>query len=88
MATYGHLIQNSKKFINGGVKPDEGEELIASGKGDGIMFGALWLSHPDVTNRIRLGQPLDNQIDFSHLFGFAGRLEEQRTGYTDYPAAV
>jgi 2,4-dienoyl-CoA reductase-like NADH-dependent reductase (Old Yellow Enzyme family) len=86
VATYGPLIKNAKKIVNTSFTPEEGEEFVASGKADAVAFGMLWITHPDVTERIRLGQPLDNTPDYALLYGHDGTIEEQRKGYTDYPA--
>jgi len=86
VATYAPLIQNAKKFINAGITPAEGEELLACGQADAIVFGFLWVTHPDVANRVQLGKALDNKPNFPLLYGIGGGLEEQRQGYSDYPA--
>jgi len=86
-ATYSPLIKRSKIILNGGFTPHEAEEFVASGKADAIAFGFLWVTHPDVANRIQLGKPLDNVPNFPYLYGIGGDLDAQRQGYTDYPVA-
>jgi len=88
VATYGHLMKHSKKFINGGITPEEGEELVVSGKADAVVFGMLWLTHPDLAKRIQFGKLIDNVPNYPLLYGAGGTVEDQRKGYTDYPAAV
>jgi hypothetical protein len=87
LESYHHVIKNSKLFLNGGVTPTEGAELIGSGKIDGVFFGFLWATHPDVGKRVQNGKALDNAPDFAHLqTGKDG--SNFSVGYTDYPAAV
>ncbi|KAK2459474.1 hypothetical protein APHAL10511_008508 [Amanita phalloides] len=85
VASYRHLIKNSKVFVNGGVLPDEGAELVKSGKADAISFGFNYLIHPDLAKRIQYGKPLDNIPNFPHLYGAGAK--DLRPGYTDYPEA-
>jgi len=85
VASYRHLIKNSKLFINGTVLPAEGAELVKSGTVDVVSIGFNYVAHPDLTKRVQYNKPLDNQTDFAHLYG-AGR-EDLHIGYTDYPEA-
>ncbi|KAF9246855.1 hypothetical protein BU15DRAFT_69713 [Melanogaster broomeanus] len=66
----------------------EAEALIAQNKIDAAVFGMLWISHPDLAKRLEHGVPLDNQIEFTKLYGLGPEmtLEELKKGYTDYPA--
>ncbi|KAK2467549.1 hypothetical protein APHAL10511_000404 [Amanita phalloides] len=86
VASYRHLIQKSKLFLNGNIPPEEGSELVRSGKSDVVSFGFNYITHPDLAKRIQYGKPLDNAPDFQHLQG-AG-MQDLRIGYTDYPEAV
>ncbi len=85
VASYRHLIKNSKVFVNGSVLPEEGAELVKSGKADVVSFGFNYLTHPDLAKRVLYNKPLDNQPNFPHMYG-AGN-EDLHIGYTDYPAA-
>jgi 2,4-dienoyl-CoA reductase-like NADH-dependent reductase (Old Yellow Enzyme family) len=82
------VIKNAKTFLNGGVTPREGDELIMSGKIDGIFIGTMWITHPDLAKRVEHGKPLDNPLDIKHLYGNGASVEEQRIGYTNYPEAT
>jgi 2,4-dienoyl-CoA reductase-like NADH-dependent reductase (Old Yellow Enzyme family) len=88
--SYRHLIQKSKVYINADVTPEDGAKLIEAGKVDGLALGRLWISHPDVVNRLKNGIPLDNQLDFATLYDAVpdnkGDLN-WRVGFTDYRAA-
>lgn len=87
MESYRHVVKKSKLFLNGGITPTEGAELVESGKVDGVFFGFPWITHPDVVKRLQHGKPLDNAPDFAHLQ--TGKDDSDfSVGYTDYPAAV
>lgn len=85
LASYRDLIKNSKVFINGGVLPAEGAELVKSGRADVASIGFNYLAHPDLVKRVRYGKPLDNAPDFKHLYGAGNK--DLHIGYTDYPEA-
>lgn len=87
LASYGPLIKNSKIFLNGGVTPEEGAELVSSGKIDGFFIGIPFISHPDLVKRIKYGKPLDNALDIPHMQWGKGE-KNLEIGYTDYPEAV
>ena len=87
VASYRHLIKNAKVVVNGGVLPQEGAELIGSGKADTISIGFNYVLHSDVVKRAKNGKPFDNVPNFAGLYG-AGRKENLEVGYTDYPQAV
>ena len=86
LESYRPVIKNTKLFLNGGISPPEGAELVESGKVDGVFLGFPWITHPDVVNRVQNGKPLDNPPDFLHLQ--KGEDGDLSVGYTDYPAAV
>ncbi|KAF7318365.1 Oxidored-FMN domain-containing protein [Mycena chlorophos] len=82
----GKYVKRAKLFFNSGLQPAEAEELISTGKVQGVFFGMNWLAHPDLAKRIQAGKPLDNQPDFMHLYG--SQVTDPAVGYTDYPAAT
>ncbi|ESK85807.1 nadh:flavin oxidoreductase nadh oxidase [Moniliophthora roreri MCA 2997] len=84
--SYAHYIKNSALFLNAGVSPTEGEQLVASGKVSAIVFGYLWIAHPDLAKRIQHNKPLHPEKTIIHrLYVPAGlEVEEQREGYADY----
>ncbi|KAF9246857.1 hypothetical protein BU15DRAFT_69717 [Melanogaster broomeanus] len=88
LESYRPCIKKSALFLNAGVTPEEAEALIAQNKIDAAVFGMLWISHPDLAKRLEHGKPLDNQIEFTKLYGLGPEmtLEELKKGYTDYPA--
>lgn len=87
LEAYRPSINNAKLFLNGGVTPEEGSTLLASGKIDGIFVGFSWITHPDLVKRVQHGKPLDNVLDIKHMQW--GKDDSSfDVGYTDYPAAV
>ncbi|KAJ6626992.1 hypothetical protein B0H10DRAFT_1997573 [Mycena sp. CBHHK59/15] len=82
LAAYRPLIKNAKVIVNAGVTPEEGAELVKSGKADAFSMGLNWITHPDVANRIQRGQQLDNVLDVKHLYG--NPHVDLNIGYTTY----
>jgi 2,4-dienoyl-CoA reductase-like NADH-dependent reductase (Old Yellow Enzyme family) len=85
VASYRHLVKNSKFILNGGILPEEGAELVNSGAVDAVSFGINYLKHPDLAKRVLHSKPLDNVLNVKHIYG-AGN-QDLHVGYTDYPAA-
>ncbi|KAJ6537672.1 flavoprotein NADH-dependent oxidoreductase [Mycena capillaripes] len=84
--TFRSFLPDTPIFVNTGVTPSEAEELVGSGKVAGVFMGKNWISHPDVARRIKEGKPLDNPVDFAHLYGEEGIDPE--LGYLDYKGAT
>jgi 2,4-dienoyl-CoA reductase-like NADH-dependent reductase (Old Yellow Enzyme family) len=65
-------------IVNEKVDPDAAERLVADGEADAVAFGKLFISNPDLPQRLRTGAPLT-----------PWRAETFYTpgpeGYTDYP---
>jgi len=85
--TYRPFIKNTKVIFNGAITPEEGEELITSGKADAISIGLNYMTHPDYAERVLYGKPLDNILDIAHMQTNKTSID-WRAGYNDYPAAV
>ncbi|KAF5356476.1 hypothetical protein D9757_012472 [Collybiopsis confluens] len=85
---YKPIVKNAKFFSNGGFSAEEAAAFVKDGKVEGVFFGMGWISHPDFAKRIENDKPLDNQIDWTTLYGkyYIGE-EEQNKGYNSYPAA-
>jgi N-ethylmaleimide reductase len=66
-------------MLNGGFDLAAGEEAVASGRADAIVYGRLFLANPDLVARFRDKAPLNppNPATF-----YAPGAE----GYTDYPS--
>ncbi|KAJ7600217.1 hypothetical protein C8J56DRAFT_909719 [Mycena floridula] len=86
--SYRHLIKHAKAFYGADFTPEEAAALVESGKADGVFFGRLFIPHPDLAKRIESGKPLNNQIDWTRLYGTGKDEATEAKGYTDYPAAT
>lgn len=86
---YRPCIKKSPLFLNGGLTPEEANQLIAANEIDAAVFGTLWIGHPDLAKRIEHGIPLDAKLDPKTFYGGGPQIpyEQQKKGYTDYPAA-
>ncbi|KAI5118410.1 hypothetical protein M0805_002862 [Coniferiporia weirii] len=90
LGSYSPLIKHASVLLNGDVTPPEADQLISEGKITGAVFGWFWIGNPDVVLRVKEGKPLNNDVDFTTLYG-GGLAEDevsQKKGYTDYPAAA
>jgi N-ethylmaleimide reductase len=65
-------------IANNGYTRDTAVAAVASGKVDLVAFGRLYISNPDLAERLEAGAPL-NPLPTSGLYGGG------RAGYTDYP---
>jgi N-ethylmaleimide reductase len=63
----------------GGFTKETGDAIISAGRADGVVFGRLFISNPDLVERFRTNGPL-NSCDVSTFYGGGAH------GYTDYPA--
>jgi len=66
-------------MLNGGFDLATGEEAVASGLADAIVYGRLFIANPDLVERFRTASPVLNPLRAAGLYG--GGAE----GYTDYP---
>lgn len=66
-------------IVNGGYDRESGMEAVASGHGDAIVYGRLFLANPDLVERFRADADLN---DWNEDTFYGGGAE----GYTDYPA--
>lgn len=71
---FGNLL-----IVAGGYTASSGEEIIVSGLADMVAFGRLYISNPDLVERLRVGAELA-------VADPATFYEGGDTGYTDYPA--
>jgi N-ethylmaleimide reductase len=62
----------------GGFERQRGDEAIMNGRTDAVVFGRLFISNPDLVERLRLNAPL-TEVDVRGFYGGSG------DGYTDYP---
>jgi 2,4-dienoyl-CoA reductase-like NADH-dependent reductase (Old Yellow Enzyme family) len=89
LETYRPCVKNSAFLLNGGLTPEEANQLVASNEIDAAVFGTLWIGHPDLAKRIEHGIPLDANLDPTTFYGPGPEApyEQQKKGYTDYPTA-
>ncbi|KAG2344591.1 FMN-linked oxidoreductase [Suillus weaverae] len=89
LKTYRPCIKKSLLLLNGSLTPEEANQLIAAKEIDAAAFGILWIGHPDLAKRIERGIPIDAKLDHKTFYGGGPQIpyEEQKKGYTDYPAA-
>jgi 2,4-dienoyl-CoA reductase-like NADH-dependent reductase (Old Yellow Enzyme family) len=66
-------------IANGGLDPDSGAALVASGSANMVSFGRQFIANPDLVARIRHAGPYNAPDPFSFYGGGA-------RGYLDYPA--
>jgi N-ethylmaleimide reductase len=62
----------------GNFRGDSATEVIADGDADAVAFGRLFISNPDLPERLRTGHEL-TPYDRSTFY------TQGETGYTDYP---
>jgi N-ethylmaleimide reductase len=63
----------------GGFTGETAEAAIAAGHADAIAFGRIFISNPDLPDRLRRGYPL---TPYNRATFYGG----EEAGYTDYPA--
>jgi N-ethylmaleimide reductase len=66
-------------MVNNGYDKQKATDAIASGKADMVAFGKLFISNPDLVERLKTDAPL-NELDQATMYGGGEK------GYTDYPA--
>ena len=74
-------IYRGTLVANGKFTPDEAETWVARGDADAVAFGELFISNPDLPQRIAKGVAL-TPPDRSTYYSSGAK------GYTDYPAAT
>jgi len=74
-----------KKLFNGCVilnedfSPEEAENALQKGEADAMAFGTLFISNPDLPQRIKLGLAFNESIPERYYY------TPIESGYTDYP---
>ncbi|KIY69208.1 FMN-linked oxidoreductase [Cylindrobasidium torrendii FP15055 ss-10] len=88
IGSYAPLIKRSAKFGNAGYSSEEAAQAVARGELDGVFFGMLSISNPDLARRFEHGKEVNTNLDMVNLYGNGESLEELEKGYNDYPIAV
>jgi N-ethylmaleimide reductase len=68
---------NGTLVAAGGFTAESAKQIISAGEADLVAFGRMFISNPDLPERLRIGAPL-NRYDRSTFYGGDAR------GYTDY----
>ncbi len=71
--------ENTAFFVNTDYDGKQGAEALKSGLADAIVFGRLYISNPDLAERLINNQELNSNLHMKGLYD--GGIE----GYTDYP---
>ncbi|MBE0640507.1 MAG: alkene reductase, partial [Bacteroidales bacterium] len=71
-------IYQGRIITAGGYDPTMAAEVIHSGEAEMVAFGRLFISNPDLSERIRIGEHL---IEPDQRTFYTG----EEKGYTDYP---
>lgn len=66
---------------NDSFTPETGIAKIRSGLCDAISFGRLYISNPDLAERITNNWPVNSKYDLKTFYG----CNLGASGYTDYP---
>jgi len=84
VATNKSLLPMRKAFkgaflVAGGYGREDGNEAVASGKADLVVYGRIFLANPDLPRRFELNAPL-NKYNRDTFY-----IPDPVVGYTDYP---
>ncbi len=71
--------QHTALLVNAGYDSKKGAEALETGLADAIVFGRLYISNPDLTERLINNQELNTNLVMT------GLNDGQEEGYTDYP---
>ncbi|CAF3525446.1 unnamed protein product [Rotaria sordida] len=66
-------------FVNTDFDSEEGAKVLESGMADAIVFGRLYISNPDLAERLIKNRELNTYLNMQGLCGGG------REGYTNYP---
>ncbi len=66
-------------FVNTDYDKEQGAEVLKSGLADAVVFGRLYISNPDLAERLINNLELNTELNMKGLYN---GVEE---GYTDYP---
>jgi N-ethylmaleimide reductase len=71
--------EHTKFFANAFYDVDEGEQVLKSNQADAIVFGRLYITNPDLAERLINKKQINKNFD-ENTFYIGGEK-----GYTDYP---
>ncbi len=70
-------------IANEGFDGETARQVIAAGEADAVSFGKLFISNPDLPQRLQANAPL-NPFHPETFYGYG--MPDPKVGYTDYPA--
>lgn len=70
-------------IANEGFDADTAGQVVASGEADAVSFGKLFISNPDLPQRLKTNALLNPFVQET-FYGYG--LQDPRLGYTDYPS--
>ena len=70
-------------IANEGFDRESARQVIAAGEADAVSFGKLFISNPDLPQRLQANAPL-NPFHPETFYGYG--MPDPKVGYTDYPA--
>jgi 2,4-dienoyl-CoA reductase-like NADH-dependent reductase (Old Yellow Enzyme family) len=70
---------HTKFFVNADYDGKQGAETLKAGLADAIVFGRLYISNPDLAERLINNQELNTNLSIKNLY------EGGTVGYIDYP---
>lgn len=82
LSAFRAIFGSTPFFSAGGFNDENSWGVVESGRYDALVYGRLFLSNPDLVERLRQCWPLA-AWDRSRFYG---PFEDARVGYTDYPA--
>ena len=71
-------LEHTAFFANADYDSKDGAEALESGSADAIVFGRLYISNPDLAERLINNQELNPDVDFKTWYGGGPK------GYIDY----
>lgn len=69
-------------IANEGFTPETAQRVLAAGEADAVSFGKIFISNPDLPDRLQANAPL-NPFHPETFYGYG--LQDPTEGYTDYP---
>lgn len=71
--------EHTKFFVNANYDQEQGEEVLRANLADAVVFGRLFITNPDLADRLINRRELSRDFDPKSFYGGSEK------GYTDYP---
>lgn len=72
-------------IANYGFNQETGLKKLQSGTCDAVSFGRLYISNPDLAERIIHGYPIETNSNYKTFYGNMMEEKDRHQGYIDYP---